>query len=92
MTSAARRYVLWVTRTDTAPLQDAALRERAGVEDTGVEVRTEALSEWGLVAIPAGSRDEWGTVYSDVLNVGSNQLPPEGRVFVVVGDDGLAAE
>jgi hypothetical protein len=83
MTSSATQYVLWVTRDDAGPVTDAVLRERAGVEDSGVEVRTEALGRWGVAMIPAGSRDEWGTVFPEVMDVGSNQLPPEGRVFVV---------
>ncbi|ONI67067.1 hypothetical protein BWI15_28225 [Kribbella sp. ALI-6-A] len=83
MTSSATHYVLWVTRDDAGPVADAVLRERAGVEDSGVEVRTEALGRWGVAVIPAGSQDEWGTVFPVVMDVGFNQLPPEGRVFVV---------
>lgn len=83
MTSSAKRYVLWVTRDDVSRVADAVLRERAGLVDPGVEVRTEALGKWGIAAIPAGSRDEWGTVHREVLNVGFSQLPPEGRVYVV---------
>lgn len=59
------------------------LGERARVEDSGVEVRTEALGPWGMAVIQAGSLDEWGTVFPEVMNVGYKQLPPEGRVYVV---------
>lgn len=72
----------WVKRDDAAAATDASLRERAGVEDSEVEVRTEALGKWGLAVIPAGSRDEWGVRHSVVLNVSHSQLPPEGRVYV----------
>jgi hypothetical protein len=82
MTSSATQYVLWVTRDDADGLADAVLRQRAGV-DSGVEIRTKALSGWDTAKIPAGSRDEWGTVFAEALNVGSNQLPPEGRVYLI---------
>lgn len=81
--SSSRKYVLWVRRDDADQESDAVLRERAGVNDPAVEVRTEALERWGSAVIPRGSRDEWGTVVSVVLNVGFNVLPPEGRVYLV---------
>lgn len=83
MTSSATTCVLWVTREGAEPVGDAVLRERAGVEDPDVEVLTRTLGTWSMATIPAGSRDEWGTVFHVVLNVGPNELPPEGRVFVV---------
>ena len=79
------QYVLWVTRDDADDLTDAVLRERAGV-GSGVEIRTKSLSGWDTAKIPAGSRDEWGTVFAEALNVGSNQLPPEGRVYLIDRD------
>ncbi len=75
--------MLWVRRDDADGESDAVLRERAGVKDPAVEVRAEALGRWGNAVIPQGSRDEWGTVFSGVLNVGFNVLPPEGRVYLV---------
>lgn len=83
MTSSRTQYVLWVTRDDSGEVADAELRERAGVEDPDVEVRTKPLGSWGNAEIPAGSRDEWGTVFPGILNVGPNELPPGGRVYVV---------
>jgi hypothetical protein len=77
------QYVMWVTRGDADKVADSALRARAGVEDSRVEVKTNSLGKWDVAVIPAGSRDEWGTVLPKVLNVGSGQLPPEGRVYVV---------
>lgn len=64
-------------------MAEAVLRERAGVQDSALEVRIEALGTWGIARIPAGSRDEWGMVFLQALNVGYNELPPEGRVYVV---------
>jgi hypothetical protein len=82
MTSFATQYVLWVTRDDAAAVGDALLRERAGVEDSAVEVHTKALRKSDVATVPAGSRDERGTVFPEIINVGYNQLPPEGRVYV----------
>jgi hypothetical protein len=82
MTGTSTPYVLWVTRADADDLAHGVLRERADA-DSGVEVRTKALSGWATAKIPAGSRDEWGTVFTEALNVGSNQLPPEGRVYLI---------
>lgn len=59
------------------------LREQAVVEDSTVEVQTKELGKRDVGVIPAGSRDEWGTVLTDVLNVGNTQLPPEGRAYGV---------
>jgi len=84
MANSAAQYVLWVTRDQVSTVADSVLRERAGGVDSSVEVRTKVLAgTWDIAMIPAGSRDEWGTVLPAVLNVGSNQLPPEGRVYVV---------
>jgi hypothetical protein len=77
------QYVLWVTHEATDDVTDAVLRQRAGVENSLVEVRTERLGRWNLSTVPAGSRDEWGDVVREVLSIGPNQVPPEGRVFVV---------
>lgn len=74
--------MLWVTRDGGDDLEDAALRERASV-GVGVEVQRKTLRGWDTAQIPAGSRDEWGTVFAEALNVGSNQLPPEGRVYLI---------
>lgn len=78
-----RRYVLWVKRDDAGDIADPALRERAGVEDPNVEVHTRTLGRWGNAEIPAGSQDESGTVFPEPLNVGPNELPPEGRVYLI---------
>ena len=83
MTRPKDRYVLWVKRDDAPVIADAVLRERVGIEDSGVEVRVEALGTWGVAKIPPVSRDEAGGVFHQVLNVGRNQLPPAGRVFEV---------
>lgn len=83
MTSSVTQYVLWVTHEDADDVTDAVLRQRAGVENSLVEVRTERLGRWNLSTVPAGSRDEWGDVMREVLSIGPNQVPPEGRVFVV---------
>jgi hypothetical protein len=85
MRSSATQYVLWLAREGADEVADSVLLERAGVEPC-VEIRTKALSMWDTVTIPAGSRDEWGTVFAETLSVGSNQLPPEGRVYLVFGD------
>jgi hypothetical protein len=85
MTSSTTPYVLSVTRDVADELADAVLRERAGV-DSGVEIRTRALSRWDTAKIPAGARDEWGSVFAEVLNVGWNQLPPEGRLYLIDRD------
>ncbi|HAD75269.1 hypothetical protein [Microbacterium sp. UBA3394] len=82
MTSSAG-YVLWVKHLDADAVTEKALRDRAGTSDSTIEVRIRALDKWDIESIPAGSRDEWGEVLSDVLNVGQNQLPPEGRVYLV---------
>lgn len=77
-------YVLWVTSDDSNRLTDAILRERAGAVAPDIEVRTRILKgKWDIAVIPAGSRDEWGTIHRAVLNVSSGQLPPDGRVYVV---------
>ena len=82
MTSPEIEYVIWVTRDDASEVGDAALRERAGLEDSAVRVHTKRLRRGGVESLPRGSRDEWGTRFSEVLNVGYNQLPPEGQVYV----------
>jgi hypothetical protein len=82
MTRSVTEYVLWVRRDEVDQLNDTLLRHRAGV-DSDVDVRTKVLSGWVMAKIPAGSRDEWGTVYTEVLNVSANELPPEGRVFLI---------
>jgi hypothetical protein len=82
MPTNGNQEVIWVKRDDVAMVSDKSLRERAGIEDLTVDVRTESISRWGVSMIPAGSRDEWGTLLPDTLNVGYNQLPPEGRVFL----------
>jgi len=78
----AKHRVIWVKSADAAPLTDAALRKRAGVEDSTAEVHIESLSKWDSATIPAGSRDEWGSPLPGVMNVGIGELPPEGRVFL----------
>ena len=83
MTDSTTRYVLWVKREDAELLSDEVLRERAGLEGSGVEVRTEALSGWRIAVVPAGSREESGAEFSEPLNVGVNELPPEGRVDAI---------
>ena len=75
--------MLWVKHLDADAVTEKALRDRAGTSDSTIEVRIRALDKWDIESIPAGSRDEWGEVLSDVLNVGQNQLPPEGRVYLV---------
>jgi hypothetical protein len=75
--------LIWVKREASDSLPEATLRERAGIEDPEVEVRTETPTRWAIATIPAGSRDEWGTLHSEVLNVGYGQLPPEGRLYLV---------
>ncbi len=76
-------YVLWLKRLDAEAETEDALRDRAGVSDPTIEVRIRALDKWDIESIPAGSRDEGGDLLSHVLNVGKNQLPPDGRVYVV---------
>ena len=78
--------MIWVKRDDSDAISDNVLRERAGVEDTLVEVETRALGKWNIATIPAGARDESGTVLP-IMNVGYSQLPPDGRVFIVAKDD-----
>ncbi len=51
--------------------------------DSSIEVRTTVLSGWCTVTVPSGSIDEVGHKLLDVLNVWENQLPHEGRVFLV---------
>lgn len=75
-------YVLWVKRADATLATESELRERVGVDDDSVEVRTSVLSDWSMAAVPPGSVDEVGRKLLDVLNIGENQLPPEGRVFL----------
>jgi hypothetical protein len=82
VTRSATPYVLWVTRDDADDLAEDVLRERAGAEP-GIEVRTEALRGWNAAKIPAGSRDESGTRLVEALHVWANQLPPEGRVYLI---------
>ncbi|GAA1437943.1 hypothetical protein GCM10009616_40590 [Microlunatus lacustris] len=77
--------VLWVTRDDAVAIEDALLRERAGLGGTAAKVHTKTLGRSGVEPVPAGSRDEWGTILSTVLNVGYGELPPQGRVYVVSG-------
>lgn len=74
--------MLWVTRADADDVAEEVLRERAGA-DSGVEVRTKALSGCDTAKIPAGSCDEWGTKCAEALNVASDQLPPEGRLYLI---------
>lgn len=76
-------YVLWVKRDDATLATESELRERVGVDDDSVEVRTDVLTGWHMAAVPPGSVDEVGRELIDVLNIGENQLPPEGRVFLV---------
>lgn len=76
-------YVLWVKSDDATLATESELRERVGVDDGSVEVRTEVLSGWRMAAVPPGSVDEVGRKLIDVLNIGEDQLPPEGRVFLV---------
>ena len=83
MTSSPKQHVLWVARHDAPETPAAELRERAGVDDTTMEVRVERLTQWTPAVIPAGSRDEWGDEVPVLLNVWANQLPPEGRIFVI---------
>ena len=83
MTNSAKQHILWVTRDDAGTVADVVLREQAGVEDSAVEVRTESLGKWDVAMLPAGSRDEWGSTFPEVMNVWWNQLPPEGRVYVI---------
>ena len=83
MTDLANQHILWVTRDDAATVPEAALRERAGVEDFAIDVHTEMLGKWGLAVIPAGSRGERGVKLPEVMSVGYGELPPEGRVYVI---------
>lgn len=76
--------MLWVKHPDGTSVTEDALRDRAGVSDPTIEVRIRALDKWDIESIPAGSRDEWGQVLSDVLNVAQSQLPPDGRVYLIV--------
>jgi hypothetical protein len=78
----AKHRVIWVKRVDAEPLTDAAVRRRAGVEDSAVEVHIESLDKMGIATIPAGSRDEWGSMLPGVMNVGYGELPPAGRLFL----------
>ncbi len=77
-------YVLWVRCDDATSTTESELRERVGLEgDSSIEVRTTVLSGWRTATVPPGSIDEVGHKLLDVLNVWENQLPPEGRVFLV---------
>ena len=83
MLNPEKQIVVWVKRDTAEPVPDSELRERAGVEDAGIEVRTESLARWDFSKIPSGSRDEWGVVLPGALNIGHGQLPPEGRVYLI---------
>lgn len=73
---------MWVKRDDSPTVPDSVLRGRAGVDDAAVEVETKAVGRWDIAAIPAGARDESGSVHP-LMNVGYAELPPEGRVFLL---------
>jgi hypothetical protein len=73
---------IWVKRDDSPILPESVLRLRAGIDDATVVVETTAVGKWGVVTIPAGSRDEFGSVLS-LMNVGHEVLPPEGRIFLL---------
>lgn len=83
MTNFDTPCVLWVATESAPDLPEPELRRRSGLEEPGVEVRVERLGSWDSVEIPPGSRDEWGDVVRERLNVWANQLPPEGRIFVI---------
>lgn len=51
MTSQAEQQVIWVKRADAASVSEAALRERAGVDDPHIEVLVEALEKFGAATI-----------------------------------------
>lgn len=77
-------YVLWVKRDDATSTNESELRERVGLEgDSSIEVRTTVLSDSRTATVPPGSIDEVGRKLLGVLNIWENQLPPEGRVFLV---------
>jgi hypothetical protein len=84
MTTTPNRRALWVKREDSPTLPDSVLRGRAGVDPAAeeVEVEIKAVGKWGNVSIPAGARDESGSVLPP-LNVGHPELPPEGKVFLL---------
>jgi hypothetical protein len=82
MTTTPNRRTLWVKRDDSPTVPDSVLRGRAGVDDAAVEVETKAVGRWDIAAIPAGARDESGSVLPP-MNVGYAELPPEGRVFLL---------
>lgn len=63
-------------------MPDSVLLWRVGVEEAAAEVETKALGKWGRVAIPAGARDESGSVLP-LMSVGHAELPPEGKVFLL---------
>ena len=48
--------------------------------DVGVETAT--LGKWGTTTIPAGARDESGSILP-LMTLGYTELPPEGRVFLL---------
>lgn len=82
MTTTPNRRTMWVKRDDSPTVPDSVLRGRAGVDDAAVEVETKAVGRWDIAAIPAGARDESGSVLP-LMNVGYAELPPEGRVFLL---------
>lgn len=82
MTSSTNRRAIWVKREDSPTLPDSVLRGRAGVDDAAVEVESKAVGRWGNATIPAGARDESGSILP-LMNVGHAELPPEGKVFLL---------
>jgi len=52
----------------------------SGQDDGSRAAAVRCLRTSGNVVIPKGSRDEAGTSYDEVLNVGHNLIGPEGRV------------
>jgi len=82
MTITPNRHLIWVKRDDSHTVPDSVLRERAGIDDAAVEVETKAVDKWSLATIPAGARDESGSVLP-LMNVGYAELPPDGRVFLL---------
>jgi hypothetical protein len=82
MTTSANWLLIWVKRDDSQTVPDSVLLERAGVDEVAVDVETKAVGRWGVETIPAGARDEFGSILP-LLNVGYAELPPEGRVFLL---------
>ena len=82
MTTTPKWRVIWVNREGSQAVTDAVLRGRAGVDDATAEVETKTLGRLGVTTIPAGARDEFGSVLPPMA-VGYAELPPEGRVFLL---------